>query len=83
MGSGRAPGDDELVNAEPSVTVVDPLDRPAELLACGRCGARVLLAPAGRCADCISDIGRNHPDEYTSWRRDVEQLVTDGSPGAR
>ncbi|NIB32651.1 hypothetical protein HBB16_14210 [Pseudonocardia sp. MCCB 268] len=40
-----------------------PDDALAEPVPCVRCANGVLLTIVGRCADCISDLGRNHPDD--------------------
>lgn len=45
----------------------ETLERPAELVACERCGQPTLLSPGGQCADCIDDIGLHHPDEHAEW----------------
>jgi hypothetical protein len=38
---------------------------------CTRCARPTLLAIAGRCAACIGEMGLRHPQEYQSWKADV------------
>ena len=47
----------------------------AEPVACSRCSNEALLTIVGRCADCISDMGRNHSDEREAWRRELTEAI--------
>ena len=40
---------------------------------CVRCSCSCLLAVAGRCADCIADMGLRHSDEYQVWKTEVRE----------
>lgn len=53
----------------------DPLDAVAEPVSCVRCSTGALLTIVGRCADCISDMGRNHPDEREAWKRELTEAI--------
>ena len=52
-----------------------PEDSLAEPVPCSRCSNSALLTIVGRCADCISDMGRNHPEEREAWRREVTAAI--------
>lgn len=52
-----------------------PGDALAELMPCSRCANGALVMIVGRCADCISDMGRNHPDEREAWRQEVTAAI--------
>ncbi|MBC3194070.1 hypothetical protein H7X46_23735 [Pseudonocardia sp. C8] len=52
-----------------------PDDALAEPVPCVRCANGVLLTIVGRCADCISDLGRNHPDEHAAWRQELTEAI--------
>lgn len=47
-------------------------DQPAQLHECSRCARPALLRIVGRCADCIAELYFRHPEEYATFRRDVE-----------
>lgn len=42
---------------------------------CVRCGQLALLRLAGRCAECIGDMGLNHPAEHAAWRAELSEAV--------
>lgn len=50
-------------------------DAIAQLQPCVRCSTDALLRIVGRCADCISDMGRNHPDERVIWKQEVTASI--------
>lgn len=52
-----------------------PDDAIAEPVTCVRCSGHALLTIIGRCADCISDMGRNHPDEREIWRAELTAMI--------
>lgn len=52
---------------------------PALPLTCVRCGGLAMLRVAGRCADCIADMGLRHPLEYARWMADVRALYNSRS----
>jgi len=45
-------------------------------MTCTRCHARVLITVADRCADCVADIGLNHPAEHGEWHAEVKRRYT-------
>lgn len=49
------------------------LDAPAAPIQCGKCGKPVLLCVGGRCADCIADIGLNHPEAHAAWHAELRR----------
>ncbi|MEJ8282073.1 hypothetical protein [Pseudonocardia spirodelae] len=53
----------------------DALDAVAEPVPCTRCSNTALLTIVGRCADCISDMGRNHPEEREAWKRELTTAI--------
>lgn len=53
-------------------------DEIAQPRPCLRCSRDALLNMAGRCADCISDMGRNHREEHAAWRTELAALVKSG-----
>lgn len=50
-------------------------DAIAEPVPCVRCSSGALLTIIGRCADCISDMGRNHPAEREAWRIELTAAI--------
>ena len=34
-----------------------------------------LIGILGRCADCISDMGLRHPDDYAAWKVEVTESI--------
>ncbi|MEQ3550923.1 hypothetical protein WIS52_10605 [Pseudonocardia nematodicida] len=53
----------------------DPLDAIAEPVPCVRCSNGALLTIVGRCPDCISDMGRNFPDEREAWKQELTAAI--------
>ena len=54
------------------MTVTVDEDVLAEPRPCARCSQPSLLWVAGRCADCIAQLGlRDDSAEYQSWKDDV------------
>jgi len=41
---------------------------------CVRCSQLALLRVAGRCADCVRDMGINHPAEHAAWRAELKEM---------
>lgn len=70
-----------------SATVVgvtaDVAERPEDALAepvpCSRCSNAALVMIVGRCADCISDMGRNYPDEREAWKQELTRAIENRS----
>jgi hypothetical protein len=52
------------------VTEDDPIAAPH---ICIRCSAESVLSVVGHCADCVSDMGLRHPDEYAEFRAEVSR----------
>lgn len=50
-------------------------DALAQPVPCVRCSNGALLTIVGRCADCISDMGRNHPDERERWKQELTEAI--------
>lgn len=42
---------------------------------CVRCKQLALLRLAGMCADCIGDMGLNHPAEHAAWRAEISEAI--------
>ncbi|RZT86457.1 hypothetical protein EV383_3352 [Pseudonocardia sediminis] len=58
-----------------------PGAEPAQPVACSRCStATTLLHIVGNCADCLADMGLNHPEQFTEFKAQV--LAKYGSGGA-
>lgn len=54
----------------------DPTDDTTALpQTCARCGQLALLRLAGRCADCIADMGLHHPAEHAAWREEISAAI--------
>lgn len=53
-------------------------DSIAQPVACVRCSRLALLRIVDRCADCIADIGLNHPAEYAQWRQELSEKLNQG-----
>lgn len=50
-------------------------DAIAEPVPCVRCSSGALLTIVGRCANCIADMGLNHPAEREAWRAEVTAAI--------
>lgn len=59
--------------ARVEVEVAD--DAIAQPNPCVRCSSSALITIVGRCADCISDMGRHHPDQHHAWRAELTDLI--------
>lgn len=42
---------------------------------CARCQQLALLRLAGRCAECIADMGLRHPAEHAAWREEISAAI--------
>jgi hypothetical protein len=54
---------------------VADVDVLAEPRSCVRCAQLSLIGILGRCADCISDTGLRHPEEYAAWKVEVTESI--------
>ncbi|WP_156819455.1 hypothetical protein [Pseudonocardia sp. HH130630-07] len=55
--------------------VVEEPDVIAEPVPCSRCSNGAMLTIVGRCADCISDMGRHHPEEREAWKQELTAAI--------